>query len=107
MSAKSIDELNIITKNSTDIFIVAVGASWSGQYRIMNKTLTKIEGEGSTVCRIDIDKSRQLVEDLDCSMIPTLFIHYNGEFKAKKSGYIPIRELREMIENIKNDEGSW
>ena len=88
-----------LTSGNTPV-LVDFTAKWCGPCRILKpriKELEKEKGDALKVIYIDIDKNKDLANDLGIRAIPLLHVYKNGKLKDESTGLISLRELRRMV----------
>lgn len=98
---KGIQEL--MPSNSSRIVIVDFYADWCGPCRQLSPILEKLSAENSStvlVCKINVDKFRDLAAQQGVNGIPDVRIFRDGKLVDKFVGAPPEAEVRRKIEDL-------
>lgn len=66
--------------------------------------INKEMGDKIDIVKIDIDKEPALTEQLDITIIPTLFFIKDGEIASRYSGFLPRERLMARLEKLLGNE---
>lgn len=77
-------------------------AEWCGPCRMFSPIIDQLseKNESITVGKINVDEQGELAQKFGIVSIPTVVIMKNGEIVAKSTGFKPLQELEELIENL-------
>ena len=104
MKVHTIGELDKVIDLNEGVLVVAVGATWSGSFSMMLSALYGLKRNGATLILIDIDRSRNLVEEMQCSMIPTLYFYLGNKLYRTRRGYTPLTDIRKMAVEMRESQ---
>ena len=85
------------------IVMVDFYADWCGPCRMLSPILEKIAGENPRtvqVCKVNVDKFRELSSQQGVSGIPDVRIFVDGKLAAKFVGALPEAEVRKRIDDL-------
>ncbi len=94
------DEYNKIT-NSDKKVLINFYAEWCAPCKKMAPYIIKMQAEFSreiTIIRLDADKNKTLMSELNISELPTLLLYEGTKMKWQQSGYITEVDLRKQIQ---------
>jgi thioredoxin len=93
----------MITTGSSRIVIVDYYADWCGPCRQLSPILEKIAAENSStviVCKVNVDKHRELSTQQQVSSIPDVRIYQDGKLAEKFVGALPEPAVRKLIDGL-------
>ncbi len=76
-------------------------ATWCGPCQTMSPILEKLKeskGVALRILKIDVDKNPEIASKLGIRGVPTLIYYKNGLQIWRKSGVIPLPELKQLID---------
>lgn len=82
-------------------------ATWCGPCKMLGYVLEDVEkqlGDKIDIVKIDIDKEPQLTEELDITIIPSLFFIKEGEIVSRYTGFLPLERLLPRLEKLLGNE---
>ncbi len=88
-------------------FLADFYATWCGPCKMLSYVLEDINkemGEHIDIVKIDIDKEPELTEEMDITIIPSLFFIKNGEVASRYSGFLPKERIRARLEKLLGNE---
>lgn len=86
--------------NSSVYVLVDFHATWCGPCKTMAPILESFKSEkGSevSIIKIDVDKNQGISTSYNITGVPTLILFKNGKSIWRKSGVVPLHELRTLI----------
>jgi thioredoxin 1 len=91
------------------IVLVDCWASWCGKCRTFAPVFEQIAGRfpKHTFAKLDTQKEKSLVKDLEIEHIPTLLLYRDGLLLFKQPGYYEEEELEDIVrqaESLNMDE---
>ena len=95
--------LKILPGGPGRITIVDYYADWCGPCRMLSPILEKIADENRstvTICKVNVDKFRDLAAQQGVSGIPDVRIYVDGKMKEKFIGALPEQEVRKRIAQL-------
>lgn len=75
-------------------------ADWCGPCQMMTPVLEELKtrvGDKASIIKIDVDKNKELANQLQVRGVPTIMLFKNGEVVWRESGVRPIQELEKLI----------
>ncbi|NJL12974.1 MAG: thioredoxin [Microscillaceae bacterium] len=87
-------------RNAEIPVLVDFHAEWCGPCKMMAPVLAQLAEEMKgklKVIKIDVDKNPQLSQRLNIQGVPTLMLFSEGEVRWRKSGAMPLVELRKQL----------
>ena len=87
--------------NSDTPVLVDFSAEWCGPCKAMVPVLAELVseiGDKAKVVKIDVDKNKQLAQQLQIRGVPTLAVFKNGKILWRESGMKSSRFLTELLE---------
>ena len=78
-------------------------ATWCAPCRNMHTVLEELKkekGEKLRIAKIDVDRHENLASEQHIQSIPTLMLYKKGKMLWRQSGFIPLLQLREIIEKF-------
>ena len=78
-------------------------ATWCAPCRNMHTVLEELKkekGEKLRIAKIDVDRHENLSSEQHIQSIPTLMLYKKGKMLWRQSGFIPLLQLREIIEKF-------
>lgn len=91
-----------LTSSSSDLVLVDFYADWCGPCQTVSPMIQQVAkefGNKISVLKINIDKSRPLVEKFNIRSVPTLLLFKEGKIIWKKAGIMTKKELSGKIKN--------
>ena len=91
--------------NSGKVVLADFSAEWCGPCKMMAPILKETKeaiGEKATIIKIDIDRNREVAEQLNIQGVPTLILYKNGEIKWRQSGVVPAQTLVNVLKQFTN-----
>lgn len=91
--------------NSGKLVLADFSAEWCGPCKMMAPILKETKeamGDKATIIKIDIDKNRDVAEQLNIQGVPTLIVYKNGEIKWRQSGVVPAQTLVNVLKQYSN-----
>ena len=88
-------------------FLADFYATWCGPCKMLSYVLEDINkemGEHIDIVKIDIDKEPELTEEMDITIIPSLFFIKNGKVASRYSGFLPKERIRARLEKLLGNE---
>ena len=85
--------------NSEGNVLIDFHAEWCVPCKVMAPILLelkKIKGDSLKIIKIDVDRNPEISEKLRISGVPTLIYYQKGELKWRRSGVVPINELKNL-----------
>ncbi|MEI6178452.1 MAG: thioredoxin domain-containing protein [Verrucomicrobiota bacterium] len=92
--------LDILPGKPGRIVLVDFYADWCGPCRMLSPILEKVADENSatvSVCKVNVDKFRELATQQGVSGIPDVRIFVDGKFKDKFVGALPETMVRQKL----------
>src|SRR3954469_10117169 len=90
---------------SGKLVLADFSAEWCGPCKMMApilKETKEVMGDKATIIKIDVDKNRDVAEQLNIQGVPTLIVYKNGEIKWRQSGVIPSQTLVSILKEYSN-----
>ncbi|MEG2101092.1 MAG: thioredoxin family protein [Flavobacterium sp.] len=94
------NEFNALLNTDKKVF-VDFYAEWCGPCKQMEPHILKLEKEladKAVIIRIDVDKNKDLAQQMEITQLPTTFLYENKTMKKKNIGYISEEELRKQLQ---------
>ncbi len=101
---KTVEELSNIIENSENLVIFKFGGEWCGPCKMLEHTISEIEGtlENVQFYEIDVDEAdEELIEKYQIQSIPVLLFFNEGLQVDRITGARGKSELLELIEKNK------
>lgn len=76
-------------------------ATWCGPCKMVGPVIEQVARKYTDkikVVKIDIDLEPELAAEYEVSTVPTIFVLKDGQIKAKKSGFMPLPKIAEMLD---------
>jgi thioredoxin 1 len=83
--------------------LVDFSAEWCGPCKMMMpilKELKQVVGEHIIILKVDVDKNPAVAAHYQIQGVPTLIIFRQGNIKWRKSGIVPVKELKSIIDKV-------
>ncbi|MFH6968987.1 thioredoxin domain-containing protein [Flavobacterium sp. FlaQc-28] len=96
----TMNEFNALLNTDKKVF-VDFYAEWCGPCKQMEPHILKLEKEladKAVIIRIDVDKNKDLAQQMEITQLPTTFLYENKTMKKKNIGYISEEELRKQLQ---------
>lgn len=96
----TMNEFNTLLNTDKKVF-VDFYAEWCGPCKQMEPHILKLEKEladKAVIIRIDVDKNKDLAQQMEITQLPTTFLYENKTMKKKNIGYISEEELRKQLQ---------
>ncbi|MFL5771836.1 MAG: thioredoxin [Flavisolibacter sp.] len=90
---------------SGKLVLADFSAEWCGPCKMMAPILKETKeamGDKATIIKIDVDKNRDVAEQLNIQGVPTLIVYKNGEIKWRQSGVVPSQTLVSILKEYSN-----
>jgi thioredoxin 1 len=90
---------------SGKLVLADFSAEWCGPCKMMAPILKETKeamGDKATIIKIDVDKNRDVAEQLNIQGVPTLIVYKNGEIKWRQSGVVPSQTLVSILKEYIN-----
>jgi thioredoxin 1 len=90
-------------ENAKGAVMVDFFAEWCAPCRIVEPIVEQIAGEYEgkvKVCRVDVDKNREIAAKYDIMSIPTMIFFKDGEVKDTVLGAVPKEQLTEKLDAL-------
>lgn len=93
------DNFDELVLNADCPVLVDFFATWCGPCKMIAPFLEEIADEHPEirVCKIDIDKDRELIESFGITSVPTLLVFRNGELVNKTTGARPKQAILDLL----------
>lgn len=74
-------------------------ADWCGPCQMLAPILEQLANEDKdlSIIKINVDDFPSIAKDFHISSIPSLIYYKNGEIVKKQIGFLPLRNLKELI----------
>jgi thioredoxin 1 len=89
------------------LVLVDVYATWCNPCKLISPIVDQISNdfyERVSVGKLDADKNRETLGELEVRNIPTILLYKNGEIVDKSVGMVSKEKLTEMINNHLDNE---
>ncbi len=86
--------------NSSKPVLVDFFATWCGPCKMMHPILEDVKarvGDDAKIITIDVDRNRQLADQLQIQSVPTLILFKNGQVKYRASGVHRADDLERLL----------
>ena len=84
-----------------DKTLVDFFATWCGPCKMLSVELEMlaIENNSLKIVKVDVDKCPNIARKFGIMSVPTLLLYKDGNMVDKKTGYMPVENINEWINN--------
>ncbi len=87
---------------SQGLVLVDFFATWCGPCRMLAPILAELDQEKLVkIVKVDVDQHEDLARKHTVMSVPTLMLFKDGKVVAQISGFMPLDDLKEWINNYK------
>ena len=76
-------------------------ATWCGPCKMLSVELEMLAKENNSlkIVKVDVDKCPNIARKFGIMSVPTLLLYKDGNMVDKKTGYMPVENIKEWINN--------
>lgn len=84
-----------------DKTLVDFFATWCGPCKMLSVELEMLAKENNSlkIVKVDVDKCPNIARKFGIMSVPTLLLYKDGNMVDKKTGYMPVENINEWINN--------
>ena len=84
-----------------DKTLVDFFATWCGPCKMLSVELEMLAKENNSlkIVKVDVDKCPNIARKFGIMSVPTLLLYKDGNMVDKKTGYMPVENIEEWINN--------
>jgi thioredoxin 1 len=97
-----INDTNFQDTIKTGAVLVDFWAPWCGPCRMLTPIIEELAEELENkvkVCKFNVDEGKETASQFEIMGVPSLLLFKNGKLKAKKTGMMPKKMIKDWIEN--------
>lgn len=84
-----------------DKTLVDFFATWCGPCKMLSVELEMLAKENNSlkIVKVDVDKCPNIARKFGIMSVPTLLLYKDGNMVDEKTGYMPVENIKEWINN--------